>query len=167
MTQEERYHSRDRSYSAWHRRHSTRRFIGIEKAQTLAMIDLDASLYIEYDDGSKEPLALIETAIDVGKHKVATVTKKLAMRTRPVIPAYVLLYTFSDSQNPADAKCRDIRSFRFRRIWPEPETEWEICSPREWAQKLVSLRDWTARKLDQQLPQASAPRIDSEEDFGF
>ena len=64
MSQEERHGTRDRSYSAWHRRQSTRRYIGIEKATLLAMIDLDASLYVEYDDGTKEPLALIETAQD-------------------------------------------------------------------------------------------------------
>ena len=50
--QEEKYGTRDRAYSAWHRRKSTRRFIGIEHAQLLAMIDLDASLYVEYDDGT-------------------------------------------------------------------------------------------------------------------
>lgn len=66
--QEERFNIRDLTYSAWHRRLSTRRFVGIEKAQSLAMIDLDGALYIEYDDGSKRPVALIETAIDVGQH---------------------------------------------------------------------------------------------------
>ena len=62
MSQEEKYNERRRDYSAWHRRNSTRRFIGIEHAQLLAMIDLDASIYVEYDDGTKEPIALIETA---------------------------------------------------------------------------------------------------------
>ena len=47
------------------------------------MIDLDASLYIEYDDGTKEPLALIETAQDIGQtYKNTTVTKKLAERAK-------------------------------------------------------------------------------------
>lgn len=67
MSQEERYGARDMSYSAWHRRNSTRRFIGIEYAQLLAMIDVDVSLYVEYDDKTKMPLALIEIAIDVGQ----------------------------------------------------------------------------------------------------
>lgn len=44
--QEERYGNRDRTYSAWHRRLSTRRFVGLERAQLLAMIDLDAALYV-------------------------------------------------------------------------------------------------------------------------
>lgn len=79
--QEERYGTRDRTYSAWHRRLSTRRFVGIDRAQLLAMIDLDASLYVEYDDRTKEPVALIETARDVGQeHKPVTVTRRLAVR---------------------------------------------------------------------------------------
>jgi hypothetical protein len=40
--QEERYNTRDRTYSAWHRRLSTRRFVGLERAQLLAMIDIEA-----------------------------------------------------------------------------------------------------------------------------
>lgn len=42
MSQEECYSVRDRSYPAWHRWHSTRRFVGIDRAQLLAMVDLDA-----------------------------------------------------------------------------------------------------------------------------
>ena len=51
--QEEIYGTRDRAYSAWHRRGSTRRYVGIDRAQLLAMIDLDAALYVEYDNGTK------------------------------------------------------------------------------------------------------------------
>jgi hypothetical protein len=36
---DERYGTRDRTYSAWHRRLSTRRFVGIDRAQLLAMLD--------------------------------------------------------------------------------------------------------------------------------
>jgi len=150
MSQEERHGTRDRSYSAWHRRLSTKRFIGIEKAQTLAMIDLDASLYVEYDDGSKEPLALVETAIDVGQSiKPSTVTKRLASRCSPIVPAYILLYTIGDLPNPADPLWKDCTRFRFRRIWPEPETAWMVLSPQEWADALVILRNWSARRLDE------------------
>ena len=153
MSQEERHNTRDRSYSAWHRRNSTRRFVGIELAQSLAMIDLDASLWVEYDDGSKEPLALIETAIDHGQHiKPATVTKKLAQRCVPTLPAYTLLYTLSDSLNPADPQWQDISSFRVRRLWPEPETVWESLSPKQWADRLCVLRTWSAHRIDRQYP---------------
>ena len=152
MSQEERFGTRDRTYSAWHRRLSTQRFVGIESAQTLAMIDLDASLYVEYDDGTKEPLALIETARDIGQtYKAAVVTKRLAKRTQPVSPAYVLLYTIAAINNPAATQWRDIESFRFMRLWPEPETAWKQVTPKEWAEELVQLRKWSAAKLDQQI----------------
>ncbi len=149
MSQDERYGTRDRSYSAWHRRDSTRRFVGIERAQSLAMIDLDGPLFVEYDNGTKEPIALVETAMDVGQDiKPATVTKRLAKRCVPEMRAYVLLYKLAEVENPADQKCMDIHSFRAKRIWPEPETEWKKFSPAEWANELVKIRELSARTLD-------------------
>lgn len=149
MSQEEIYNTRDRSYSAWHRRFSTRRFIGIESAQLLAMIDLDASVYVEYDNGSKEPLALIETAEDVGQiYKTATVTLKLA--TRAKLPCFVLLYKLSCSLNPADKRYRDIEQFRVKRLWPDMEKTWRIITPQSWAETLLKLRRWQCNKLDQE-----------------
>ena len=101
MAQEEVYGTRDRIYSAWHRRMSTRRFVGIEKAQTLAMIDLDASLYVEYDDKTKEPIAIMEIARDVGQiSKTSTVTRNLARKAG--LLAYTVLYKPSEKKNPAD-----------------------------------------------------------------
>lgn len=145
--QEERYGTRDRTYSAWHRRLSIRRFVGIEQAQLLAMIDLDAALYVEYDDGSKEPLALIETARDVGQEfKSATVTANLAKRAG--LPCYCVLYSRADYLNPADPRWMDISGFRVRRVWPNPEREWRLLTPSEWAQALLRVRTWKARQLD-------------------
>jgi hypothetical protein len=153
--QEEKYGTRDRTYSAWHRRFSTRRFIGIEQAQLLAMIDLDMSLYVEYDDSSKEPLVLCETARDVGQYiKPATVTKKLARRSG--LRAYVLLYTLSQEHNPADSGCFDISKFRVRRIWPEPETVWKEFTPDEWAKELIKIRAYCAHQLDEEFSKKSA-----------
>lgn len=145
--QEEKYNTRDRSYSAWHRRLSTQRFVGIEAAQTLAMIDLDASLYVEYDDGTKEPLALIETARDVGQnHKSATVTQKLAELCG--LPAAVVLYTISDEQNPADTRYKDISAFRVKRLYPDPTATWHRYTPDEWARALQRLRRRSAAAVD-------------------
>lgn len=153
MAQEELFGSRNRAYSAWHRRQSTRRFVGIERAQTLAMIDLDASLYVEYDDGTKEPLALIETAVDRGQSiKPATVTRKLAERAN--LPAYVLLYKEAKTRNPADSFYNDIEAFRYRRICPKPHHSWHCCSPDEWARHLVALREWAGRQLDHEFDRA-------------
>lgn len=149
--QEEKYNVRNRHYSAWHRRLSTRRFIGIENAQLLAMIDLDASLYVEYDDGTKEPIALIETAQDVGQYKCATVTQKLAARSD--LPCYVVLYTLSEKRNPAALEWEDIEKFRVKRLWPKPEHEWKIYTPEEWAENLLLLRKWASGKLDKKLDQ--------------
>lgn len=149
--QEEKYGSRDRSYSAWHRRASTRRFVGIELAQTLAMIDLDASLWVEYDDGTKEPLMLIETARDVGQnHKSATVTTNLAKMCsdRRPLPAYAVLYKLADTPNPADGDWKDIESFRVKRLWPQPEHAWTTVSPQQWAEMLVDFRKRLTRYLD-------------------
>jgi hypothetical protein len=152
MPQDEIFGTRDRSYSAWHRRNSTRRFVGIELAQTLAMIDLDAALYVEYDDFSKEPLALVETAMDRGQAiKPSTVTRNLARRCTPTVPAYLLLYKLGNEPNPSDPAVRDIVSFRYRRLWPSPEAEkWVTCTPEEWAENLVKLRQWSARIVDKE-----------------
>ena len=149
MAQEELYGTRDRTYSAWHRRMSTRRFVGIERAQTLAMIDLDAACYVEYDDITKEPLALIETARDVDQsYKTATVTRNLARRCAPEVRAYSLLYKPADYPNPADMRWPDITSFRAKRIWPDPITDWRMFSPQQWADFLVQLRCQCSEKID-------------------
>ena len=150
MAQEEQYDQRDRSYSAWHRRMSTRRYVGIEKAQLLAMIDLDASLYVEYDDGTKEPLALIETARDVGQsYKTATVTMKLAQRAD--LPCFVVLYMLASTPNPASPQWCDISGFRVKRLHPQPENIWTKLTPQEWAERLLTMRNWKAKRVDAML----------------
>ena len=147
MAQEEKYNKRDRSYSAWHRRKSTARFVGIEIAQLLALIDLDAALYVEYDNKHKMPLALIETARDVDQdYKNATVTTNLARMAN--IPALIVLYRLSNRQNPADERWKDIEWFRVKRTYPLPETNWKILSPERWARLLVILRRSSAQMLD-------------------
>lgn len=145
--QEEKYGTRDRTYSAWHRRMSTRRFVGIERAQSLAMIDLDAALYVEYEEGSKHPVALIETARDVGQpHKSTSVTMRLAKLAG--LPCYCVLYRAAGSPNPADPEWPDIQSFRVKRLWPRPEKSWRTIEPGEWANALLEIRNWAAMKLD-------------------
>lgn len=145
--QEERFGTRDRTYSAWHRRLSTRRFVGIEKAQLLSMIDLDGAVFCEFDGATSEPLALIETALDKGqRRKVATVTRRLAQRAG--IPAYCVLYRPSDAANPADRSQSDIEQFRVKRLWPCPEADWRTLQPQEWANALLKIRQWMAIRLD-------------------
>ena len=131
--QEEKYGTRDRTYSAWHRRLSTRRFVGIDRAQLLAVIDLDASLYEEYDDRTQD-------------YKPVTVTRRLAVRAG--LPCYVLLYQSAPAPNPADPLWRDIAQFRVKRVWPKPEATWRTLEPGEWAKALLQIRTWAARRLD-------------------
>ena len=147
MSQEEYCDLRDRNYSEWHRRVSLSRFVGIELAQTLSMIDLDAAIYVEYDDHTREPLMLIETAQDVDQvYKAATVTANLARRAN--MPAFVLLYKLSESKLEADPRRLDIEQFRCRCIFPTRDGAWKIYTPIEWAQFLVRCRKKAAALLD-------------------
>jgi hypothetical protein len=108
---------------------------------------LDGALYVEYDGASKEPLALIETARDVGQPwKASSVTVALARRAR--LPAYLLLYRPSEAANPADPRQPDIAQFRIRRLHPRPDKEWRTLTPGEWARALLRIRSWAARQLD-------------------
>jgi hypothetical protein len=150
VAQDERYGTRGLEYSVWHRRASTRRFVGSEYAQLLAMIDLDAIVYVEYDDGRKEPLALLELARDVGQAvKPATVTARLAEIGH--IPAFVVLYTLADTPNPAQPQWRDIASFRVRQLTPQRWTDWQRYSPQAWAEYLLRLRHRQAANLDESV----------------
>ena len=145
--QTERYGTRDQAYSAWHRCQSTRRYVGIEQAARLSTIDLDGALFVEYNKGDRGPLALIDTARDVGQPvKPCTVTARLAQRSG--LPADVVLYRTSDFPNPADERQPDIQSFRVRRIWPPPEPAWRVLSPRRWAEALLQIRQWSCLRLD-------------------
>ena len=148
MSHKERYDERDGTYSAWHRRQSTRRFIGIENAQLLAMIDLDASLWIKYDNNNKEPIALIETAADVGQpYKPATVTQRLAMKAD--IPAYVVLYKRSAAKTQPACVGQTSFTSASRMLYPRPESTWTQYSPEEWARQLLELRYWAGNGIDE------------------
>lgn len=147
--QEERHNTRDLNYSSWHRRKSTRRFVGNESAQSLAMIDLDAALYVEYDNGTKEPVALIETATDVEqRYKSATGTMKLSMLSG--LPCYCVLYSRATTPIPADPLWPDMSSFRVKRLWPKPEHSWRTIKPAEWAGALLKIRAWASQRIDKQ-----------------
>lgn len=147
MSQEERTGRRAGEYSAWHRRASLARFVGAERAQLVAMCDIDAALWLEHDDLTKEPLALIETARDVGQpFKSGTVLVKLAKRAR--LPAYVCMYKLGDRRSPADPGCQDVVGFRVRRVYPRPEAAWRELTPAQWATGLLQIRAWSAAKLE-------------------
>lgn len=139
MSQKERFGTRDNAYSAWHRSASTRRFVGPEKARELAMIDTDAVLWVELADATKAPLALIETAQDVGQAwKCSTAIQNLARCSG--LPAFVVLYRHATTLNPADGDSKDILDFRVKRLHPNPTYAWKRLSPQEWADALVEIR---------------------------
>ena len=149
MPQEEKYGNRRLTYSAWHRSASTRRFVG-PQARILAMIDMDHILWIEYEDATKWPLALIEEAEDVGQNqKPSTVTQNLATMAR--LPALVVLWKAGPESNPADPEWPDIESFRVKRICPGPQMGWRIMTPEEYAQMLLRMRTYRVDKLDEAL----------------
>ena len=155
--EEERYGARDLSYSAWHRARSIARYVGIEQAQLLTMVDADSVLWLEYDHHGKEPLALIEVAADVGQlAKPATAITRLARRAR--IPAYLVLYQKALQPNPADERWRDLSGMRVRRLWPRAEIGWRQLKPGEFAKALLQIRAWSARRLD--LEAANDPHFE-------
>ena len=153
--QEERFYQRDLTYSLWHRRRSVARYVGSEQAQLLSMCDVDCVLWLEYDHEDKRPLALIETALDVGQsHKPATAIRNLAVRAK--VPAYLCLYTKAEHANPADSSVQDVSGLRIRRLWPDPEHEWRNLSPEEWAGALLRIRAWQSRRLDKEAAEEKA-----------
>lgn len=119
------------------------------------MCDADSIMWLEYDQDSKEPLAIVEAAVDVGQdHKPATAITRLAKRAR--IPAYLVLYEKAVQSNPADPRCSDLAGFRIKRLWPRTETRWRALKPTEWASALLQIRAWSARRLD--VEAANDPR---------
>lgn len=146
MAQEERFGSRNLVYSAWHRRGSTGRFVGLEMAQLLSMIDVDHVLWLEVDDETKEPVAIIEEAEDRGQFKPCSIVINFAKRAN--IPAVCVLWTPADQPNPADMNEPDIASFRIQRLWPKTERGWRNLAPAEYAQVLLKMRNIGANQLD-------------------
>jgi hypothetical protein len=125
-----------------------RRVAGICRApSTLSVIDVDHALWVEYADGTKEPLMLIESALDVGQDRKATsVIRHLAERAN--LPAYTVLYTPAVHANAGDRRVADIERFRVRRVWPDAKLEWRTLTPQQWAERLLVIRARGAARLD-------------------
>ncbi|WP_175783106.1 hypothetical protein [Burkholderia anthina] len=140
------YGVRDRAYGIWHRAPSIGRFLCVDQAESLTMVDLDSVMFTEYDNAGKIPLALVEVARDIGQDKPAGVMQHLARLAD--VPAYVALYTPSDSANPTNPNWSDIVGFRVKRLWPHPEPSWRTLSPSQWARALVQIRGWQLRRFE-------------------
>jgi hypothetical protein len=148
MSLEEIRGERNLVYSEWHRPASMVRFINDpKKVETMSYIDIDCA---EYHDDWSEVLVLIETAIDVGQdYKPVTVTFKLAQRIYPPIPVFLVLYKISKTMNPTVKKFQieDIEAFRIKQISPKWETDFTIMTPKQWAEKLLQIREDSAAHM--------------------
>ena len=100
--QEELFHTRDLSYSAWHRRRSVARYIGLEQAQLFSMCDVGCILWLEFDHYDKRPFAMIKTAFDVGQQR-KPVTAICNLATRVLLPYY--LRSLAERASDQNSKC--------------------------------------------------------------
>lgn len=145
--QDEKYDERDRAYNIWHRRGSISRYVGYADAQLMAMSDVDDMPFVEWDGKTKLPLALIETAIDVGQKEKANagflvgIAKHWKYENRAVVlPCFVVFYKRNPiRKNPASSKWYDIDAFRVQRIYPPPVMEKKF-DPKGYADWLLALR---------------------------
>lgn len=149
MAQEERYFSRDRAYSAWHRRNSISRFgISREEASEYSMMDMDS---VWFDKPSRLPISFFEMARDVGQFKPATVTRNIGRLAGA--PAYLVLYTLSNRPNPADESQQDIDLFKVRRLYPPPVRKgWMHLTPVEFAMWEQRFRARAAERILSGIP---------------
>lgn len=149
MSDNEKYGTRDLTYSQWHRFRSIGRFVGgDEQGRRMSMIDIDCCEY----DASNDVVVLVETARDNGQEnpfKQCKVTQQLAKRLG--CPAFVVLYTPSSEANPCAPDWKDISRFRVRQISPQEDRFWTILSPKEWALMLQNVREKESLRLDNEF----------------
>lgn len=140
MADVEKYGVRDLVYSAWHRVNSLSRFLSHLHAWRCGMIDIDD---VEYCRWCYRPLALIETAQDVGQHqKGVAVTQTLAEMA--CIPAYLVFYTVTETE--------DVSQFRVTSLTDhEPYYQDATLEPAEYAQLLKSFHDQHAAQCPRQV----------------
>lgn len=125
MSRDERYGSRDLTFSRWHR---------YALADRVTAIDLDM---IEYCQRCRMPLCLIETARDVGQPAKATIVMSELAQAANVV-AICVLYTPGNEcicrRNRKIPGCEHgITEVRFRRVYPIPEPferqqAWELAA---------------------------------------
>ena len=131
MSRHERWESRDRTYSNWHR---------YACADSSAMIDVDG---LDYCQRCRMPLLLVEAARDCGQQKPTIVLEKLAAAAN--VMAVCVLWTPSAAWSalPPHCDCQRLRhsrtdcdhgiaSFRARRVYPNP-SGWMPWTPAECA----------------------------------
>lgn len=100
------------------------------------MIDIDG---LEYCRRCRWPLAFIESAHDIGQSvKPVTVLRTLAKVTG--IDTYVILFSVDEAARDREDWANACTSFRVRRVYPPPETEWLTMNPARMDAFLMGLR---------------------------
>ena len=133
MSRDERYGTRDLTFSRWHR---------YALPDRVTAIDLDM---IEYCQRCRMPLCLIETARDVGQPGKSTIVMSELARAANVV-AICVLYTPDGTVCRCERRSRDtqcshgIGQVRFRRVYPLDEP-FEIWQPFELAAWLTLCHD--------------------------
>lgn len=132
MSRDERYGTRDLTFSRWHR---------YALSDRVTAIDLDL---MEYCRRCRMPLCLIETARDVGQDAKPTIVMERLAQASNVV-AVCILYTPSGecscTRSRMTRECRHgIEKVRFRRVHPvdEPFEEWHAWELAAW---LTALHD--------------------------
>ena len=126
MSQTEHTHTRDLTYSGWHRVENIRRYLGPVRAAKLTQIDID---WCEYCCYCKTPVALIETQVSDRPPKTAPVTGNLA--NMAVVPAYSVSVVCDDM--------KQVARFIVQQIAPKLG-DVQPMSPQNYAVWLLSLR---------------------------
>lgn len=127
MSDEERTHTRDLTYSTWHRRTNLRKYgLSLKDAWSLGVIDID---WCEYCRHCREPLALVETQVSDRAPKPAPVMSVLARMAG--IPAYSVSIIRGDLE--------EIALFKVQQVAPELGAVQPML-PNVYAFFLLSLR---------------------------
>lgn len=126
MSEEERFGTRDLTYSRWHRSKSLSRYVGRQAAYECSTIDID---WCEYCRRCLKPLALIEMK-QGPRPKDAKVMTALAEKAN--VPAYSMSYEVDDHG--------EIVLFHLRHLTPVDPRVFTF-SAGEWAMWLVGLRE--------------------------
>lgn len=140
MSNWERYGTRDMSLSKWHRQMLRQRAATAVEGELCGMIDID---WLEFCSRCKTNLFLVEAARDINHlAKCADQTARLAVAAN--IPAYLVLYTPTDEDCPANRRCRQpgckhgVEEFRVRQIAPV-DGVWREDTPIEFADFVLDI----------------------------
>lgn len=119
MSQDERWGKRDLTYSRWHRSPNL--------PNDCTYCDVDG---MEYCAVCKEPLVLVETAVDIRQDdKDTRPMERLAERAN--LPAWLVLYKKSDESDQAT-----VIALRVKKISPR-KSEWYHFTPEQWREEII------------------------------